>query len=110
MAKLVYSAMMSLDGYTADEGSGFDWAAPDPEMFAFINDLERGIGTYLYGRRMCETMVGGIRLHPRPAAIRPGVHGARRIVEALEAAGLVAIRVETLALTPPVACVMGTRR
>ncbi len=57
MAKLVYSAIMSLDGYTADEDGNFDWAAPDHEVFAFINDLERGFGTHLYGRRMYETMV-----------------------------------------------------
>jgi dihydrofolate reductase len=57
MAKLVYSAITSLDGYTADDNGNFDWAAPDPEVFTVINDLERGIGTYLYGRRMYETMV-----------------------------------------------------
>ena len=54
--KLVYSAITSLDGYTADEDGNFDWAAPDPEVFGFVNDLERGFGTYLYGRRMYETM------------------------------------------------------
>ncbi len=57
MAKLVYSAITSLDGYTADDNGNFDWGAPDPEVFTFINDLERGFGTYLYGRRMYETMV-----------------------------------------------------
>ncbi|MEV6638800.1 dihydrofolate reductase family protein [Amycolatopsis sp. NPDC051371] len=57
MAKLVYSAIASLDGYVADEEGGFDWAAPDDEVFAAVNDLERPIGTYLYGRRMYETMV-----------------------------------------------------
>ena len=57
MAKLVYSTIMSLDGYTADNDGNFDWAKPDPEVFTFINDLERGFGTYLYGRRMYETMV-----------------------------------------------------
>jgi dihydrofolate reductase len=57
VAKLVYSAITSLDGYTADEDGNFDWGAPDPEVFAFINDLERRFGTYLYGRRMYETMV-----------------------------------------------------
>jgi len=57
MAKLVYSAIMSLDGYTADGDGNFDWAEPDPEVHTFINDLERGVGTYLYGRRMYETMV-----------------------------------------------------
>jgi dihydrofolate reductase len=56
MAKLVYSAIMSLDGYTADSQGNFDWAAPDPEVHTFVNDLERGFGTYLYGRKMYETM------------------------------------------------------
>jgi len=57
MAKLIYSAIMSLDGYIADEDGNFDWAAPDEEVHAFVNDLERPVGTYLYGRRMYETMV-----------------------------------------------------
>ncbi len=56
MAKLIYSAIMSLDGYVADEDGNFDWAAPDEEVHAFVNDLERPVGTYLYGRRMYETM------------------------------------------------------
>src|SRR6266542_584947 len=57
MAKLIYSAIASLDGYVEDEQGKFDWAAPDDEVHAFVNDLERPIGTYLYGRRMYETMV-----------------------------------------------------
>jgi dihydrofolate reductase len=56
MAKLVYSAIASLDGYVADEAGNFDWAAPDEEVHAFVNDLERKVGTYLYGRRMYEVM------------------------------------------------------
>ena len=56
MAKLIYSAIMSLDGYVADEDGNFDWAAPDEEVHAFVNDLERPVGTYLYGRRMYEVM------------------------------------------------------
>ncbi len=56
MAKLVYSAITSLDGYVEDADGGFDWAAPDAEVHAFVNDLERDIGTYLYGRRMYDTM------------------------------------------------------
>jgi dihydrofolate reductase len=55
-AKLVYSAIASLDGYIEDEDGKFDWAAPDDEVHAFVNDLERPVGTYLYGRRMYETM------------------------------------------------------
>jgi len=58
MAKLIYSAISSLDGYVADEDGNFDWAVPDEEAHAFINDLDRPVGTYLYGRRMYETMVG----------------------------------------------------
>ena len=57
MAKLIYSAIASLDGYIADETGNFDWAAPDDEVHAFVNELERPIGTYLYGRRMYEVMV-----------------------------------------------------
>jgi dihydrofolate reductase len=57
MAKLIYSAIASLDGYISDSDGKFDWAAPDEEVHAFVNDLERPIGTYLYGRRMYETMV-----------------------------------------------------
>jgi dihydrofolate reductase len=57
MAKLIYAAIASLDGYTEDADGSFDWSAPDAEVHAFVNDLERPIGTYLYGRRMYETMV-----------------------------------------------------
>jgi dihydrofolate reductase len=54
---IVYSAICSLDGYTEDAGGKFDWARPSDELHRFINDQERPIGTYLYGRRMYETMV-----------------------------------------------------
>jgi dihydrofolate reductase len=57
MANLIYSAIASLDGYVEDQDGSFEWAAPDDEVHAFVNDLERPIGTYLYGRRMYETMV-----------------------------------------------------
>ena len=57
MAKLIYTAIASLDGYIEDQSGRFDWAAPDDEVHAFINDLERSVGTYLFGRRMYETMV-----------------------------------------------------
>jgi dihydrofolate reductase len=57
MAKLVYSAIASLDGYVADEDGKWDWSMPDEEVHAFVNDLERGAGTYLYGRRLYEVMV-----------------------------------------------------
>jgi dihydrofolate reductase len=57
VAKLNYTAISSLDGYVADEEGDFDWAAPDEEVHAFVNDLERPAGTYLYGRRLYEVMV-----------------------------------------------------
>jgi dihydrofolate reductase len=57
VAKLIYSAITSLDGYVADEDGNFDWSAPDEEVHRFVNDLERPVGTYLYGRRMYEVMV-----------------------------------------------------
>src|SRR5438128_6376293 len=57
MATLIYTAITSLDGYVADEHGNFDWAAPDEEVHSFVNDLERPVGTCLYGRRMYEVMV-----------------------------------------------------
>ena len=57
MSKLIYAAITSLDGYVADEDGAFDWSAPDEEVHAFVNDLERPVGTHLYGRRMYEVMV-----------------------------------------------------
>jgi dihydrofolate reductase len=56
VARLIYSTIMSLDGYSADESGSFDFAAPDEKVHALVNDLERPIGTYLYGRRMYEVM------------------------------------------------------
>jgi dihydrofolate reductase len=58
MAELIYSAIMSLDGYIEDRDGKFDWAMPDEEVHKFINDLERTASTHLYGRRMYETMIG----------------------------------------------------
>jgi dihydrofolate reductase len=66
MAKLIYSAITSLDGYVADEDGNFDWAAPDEEVHSFVNDLERPVGTYLYGRRMYEVMVFWETAHTLP--------------------------------------------
>jgi dihydrofolate reductase len=57
MAKLIATALTSLDGYTADENGEFGWSAPDLAVHAFVNDIQRPIGTYLYGRKMYETMV-----------------------------------------------------
>src|SRR5262245_4969875 len=57
MANLIYTSITSLDGFVADTEGNFDWAAPDEEVHAFVNEQERPVGTYLYGRRMYETMV-----------------------------------------------------
>lgn len=72
MAKLIYSAIASLDGYVADGDGNFDWAEPDEEVHAFVNDLERPVGTYLYGRRMYETMIywETVDLADQPPVIR----------------------------------------
>jgi len=72
MARLIYSAITSLDGYVADQDGNFDWAEPDEEVHTFINDLERPVGTYLYGRRLYEVMVAWetITLADQPPFIR----------------------------------------
>jgi dihydrofolate reductase len=73
VAKLIYSTIASLDGYVEDEQGKFGWAAPDEEVHAFVNELERPVGTYLYGRRMYETMVAWETMDTapgRPAVIR----------------------------------------
>jgi dihydrofolate reductase len=56
VARLVYAGITSLDGYTVDAGGSFAWAEPDEEVHGFVNDLERRLGTYLYGRRLYDTM------------------------------------------------------
>jgi dihydrofolate reductase len=66
MAKLIYSAIASADGYVEDAAGHFDWAAPDDELFCFVNNLERPVGTYLYGRRMYETMLYWETAHTVP--------------------------------------------
>lgn len=63
MAKLIYSALMSLDGYIEDESGKFDWAVPDEEVHSFVNDLTRPVGVHLYGRRMYETMAAWETMH-----------------------------------------------
>jgi dihydrofolate reductase len=66
LGRLIYSAIASLDGYVADEDGKFDWAMPDDEVHRFVNDLERPVGTYLYGRRMYEVMAGWERVQTGP--------------------------------------------
>jgi dihydrofolate reductase len=66
MTSLIYSVIASADGYVEDAGGSFDWAAPDKEMHSFVNYLERPVGTYLYGRRMYETMVYWETAHTTP--------------------------------------------
>jgi dihydrofolate reductase len=66
MARLIYSTIASLDGYVEDQTGNFDWAAPDDEVFSFVAELERPIGTYLYGRRMYETMLYWETAHLAP--------------------------------------------
>jgi hypothetical protein len=68
MAKIIYPAITSLDGHVADEDGNFDWAEPDEEVHTFINDLERPVGTYLYGRRLYEVMLAG---RPCPSPTSP---------------------------------------
>jgi dihydrofolate reductase len=58
MARLLYMTITSLDGYVADADGKYDWAMPDDEVFGFVNDFERPVGTYLYGRRLYEEMTG----------------------------------------------------
>ena len=71
MAKLIYTAITSLDGYIEDGEGRFDWAMPDAEVHAFVNDLERPVGTHLYGRRMYETMAVWQTIGLEPAGMQP---------------------------------------
>jgi len=66
VGKLIYSAIASLDGYVEDREGNFDWAKPDAEVHAFVNELERPFGTYLYGRRLYETMVAWEKMDTGP--------------------------------------------
>lgn len=72
MAKLIYTGITSLDGYTADRDGNFDWSAPDDEVHTFINENESLVGTFLLGRRMYEVMVWWetLPLDDEPPAIR----------------------------------------
>ena len=73
MARLIYAAIASVDGYVADANGEFDWSAPDEEVHAFVNDLVRPMGTYLYGRRMYDVMrywATASTAHDEPAVMR----------------------------------------
>lgn len=72
MAKLIYAGIMSLDGYTADAEGKFDWSMPDEEVHGFVNQLERPVGTYLYGRRMYQVMAAweDMSLSQQPPVVR----------------------------------------
>jgi dihydrofolate reductase len=70
MADLVYTANVSVDGYTEDRGGRLDWSAPDAEVFSFIRELERPAGTYLYGRRMYEAMLYWETANPDEGDVR----------------------------------------
>jgi dihydrofolate reductase len=101
MAKLIYSAIASLDGFIADENGNFDWAAPDQEVHAFVNDLERPVGTYLYGRRMYEVMAVWETMpttadHPAEHDFASIWRGADKVVysKTLEAASTTRTRIE----------------
>ena len=83
MAKLIYSAITSLDGYIADADGNFDWLAPDDEVHAFVNDLERPVGTYLYGRRMYDVMVAWETMHTQPE-LTPATRDYTQIWQAAE--------------------------
>ena len=83
MAKLIYAAITSLDGYIEDAEGTFEWAAPDEQVHAFVNDLERPVGTYLYGRRMYQTMVFWER-PPDLAAQPPVVQDFAKIWQAAD--------------------------
>ena len=79
MAKLIYAAITSLDGYIEDPDGNFDWVEPDAEVHTFINDLERPVGTYLYGRRCTRRWPAGIPTprwspgrSPRGTSLRSG--------------------------------------
>ncbi|KQQ90615.1 MULTISPECIES: dihydrofolate reductase family protein [Micrococcaceae] len=84
MAQLIYSGLISLDGYLADRNGNFDWSAPDEEVHAFVNDLERDAGTYLYGRRMYEVMSAWESFGAPPSDEPPVIQDYSRIWRAAE--------------------------
>src|SRR5436309_15684681 len=83
MARLIYSAIASLDGYVADADGKFDWAEPDEEVHQFVNDLERPIGTYLLGRRMYEVMAAWETMHTQ-TGLSPHIYDFATIWQAAD--------------------------
>jgi dihydrofolate reductase len=83
MARLLYMAITSLDGYVADEAGSYDWAMPDDEVFGFVNDFERPVGTYLYGRRLYQEMTGWETMDANPG-LAPLVLDFARIWQAAD--------------------------
>jgi dihydrofolate reductase len=83
VAELIYLAITSLDGYVADEQGDFGWGEPDDEVHAFVNDLERPIGTSLYGRRLYEVMIGWETMHTVPD-LSPATYDFARLWQAAE--------------------------
>ena len=84
MARLLYSAIASLDGYVVDAQGSFDWAAPQEEVHAFVNDRERTVGTYLYGRRMYEVMRYWADSDPEADSLSAASRDYRRIWQAAD--------------------------
>ncbi|ACL40714.1 bifunctional deaminase-reductase domain protein [Pseudarthrobacter chlorophenolicus A6] len=84
MAQLIYSGLISLDGYLADRDGNFDWSVPDEEVHAFVNDLERDAGTYLYGRRMYEVMSAWETFGAPPSDEAPVIQDYSRIWRAAD--------------------------
>jgi dihydrofolate reductase len=84
VARLLYSAIASLDGYVVDTEGRFDWAAPDEEVHAFVNDRERAVGTYLYGRRMYDVMRYWADPDPQADSASAAVGDYRRIWQAAD--------------------------
>ncbi|MCC3295336.1 dihydrofolate reductase family protein [Arthrobacter sp. zg-Y411] len=93
MGRLIYTAITSLDGYVADESGSFDWSMPDEEVHRFVNNLERGVGTQLLGRRMYEVMSywDTVETENEPAAVQDYARiwrGAEKVVFSRSLAGV----------------------